>query len=162
MRDGRTHSHRPRLVVSHSTCPPLSSPPHANSFVIGPAVIKHTHRGAVDRFGIPNPRESGSVIGADLQRSGPSCVLLKRVPQGQTEIGGIVLAAVARGATSAQRRCHPERRCTYRPSVIYLIVNKSLSLSLSLSKEFKTLTVPFPPSLSRSHFFLDQRWPLAP
>jgi len=34
--------HRPRLVVSHSTCPPLSSPPHANSFVIGPAVIKHT------------------------------------------------------------------------------------------------------------------------
>jgi len=32
-----------RLVVSRSTCPPLSSPPHANSFVIGPAVIKHTH-----------------------------------------------------------------------------------------------------------------------
>jgi hypothetical protein len=28
---------------SHSTCPPLSSPPHANSFIIGPAVIKHTH-----------------------------------------------------------------------------------------------------------------------
>jgi hypothetical protein len=25
-----------------STCPPLSSPPHVNSFVIGPAVIKHT------------------------------------------------------------------------------------------------------------------------
>jgi hypothetical protein len=35
--------HRPRLVVSHSTCPPLSSSPHAHSFVIGPAVIKHTH-----------------------------------------------------------------------------------------------------------------------
>jgi hypothetical protein len=33
----------PRLVVSHSTCPPLSSSPHAHSFVIGPAVIKHTH-----------------------------------------------------------------------------------------------------------------------
>ena len=44
VRDGQTHPHRPRLVVSHSTCPPLSSPPHANSFVIGPAVIKHTHR----------------------------------------------------------------------------------------------------------------------
>jgi hypothetical protein len=27
---------------SHSTCPPLSSSPHAHSFVIGPAVIKHT------------------------------------------------------------------------------------------------------------------------
>jgi hypothetical protein len=34
---------RSRLVVSHSTCPPLSSSPHVNSFVIGPAVIKHTH-----------------------------------------------------------------------------------------------------------------------
>jgi hypothetical protein len=41
--DGQTHPHRPRLVVSHSTCPPLSSSPHAHSFVIGPAVIKHTH-----------------------------------------------------------------------------------------------------------------------
>ena len=28
--------------ASHSTCPPLSSLPHANSFAIGPAVIKHT------------------------------------------------------------------------------------------------------------------------
>jgi len=42
--DEQTHPHRPRLVVSHSTCPPLSSSPHANSFVIGPAVIKHTQR----------------------------------------------------------------------------------------------------------------------
>ena len=40
---GSQSPHRPRLVVSRSTCPPLSSPPHANSFVIGPAVIKHTH-----------------------------------------------------------------------------------------------------------------------
>jgi hypothetical protein len=44
VRDEQTHPHRPRLVVSHSTCPPLSSSPHANSFVIGPAVIKHTHQ----------------------------------------------------------------------------------------------------------------------
>jgi hypothetical protein len=42
VRDGQTHPHRPRLVVSHSTCPPLSSSPNAHSFVIGPAVIKHT------------------------------------------------------------------------------------------------------------------------
>ncbi len=34
--------HKSRLVVSHSTCPPLSSSPHAHSFVIGPAVI-NTH-----------------------------------------------------------------------------------------------------------------------
>jgi len=42
VRDGQTSPHRPRLVVSRSTCPPLSSPPHANSSVLGPAVIKHT------------------------------------------------------------------------------------------------------------------------
>ena len=44
VRDERTHLHRPRLVVSHSTCPPLFSSHPANSFVIGPAVINtHTH-----------------------------------------------------------------------------------------------------------------------
>jgi hypothetical protein len=31
-------------------------------------------RGDGDRFGIPNPRQSGSVIGADRQRFGLSCV----------------------------------------------------------------------------------------
>jgi hypothetical protein len=62
------------------------------------------------------------------ERSGPSCVLPKGVPQSQTESGGILLAAIC-WATSAPRK----RRCTYRPSVIYLIVNKLLSLSLSLS-----------------------------
>ena len=37
---------RPRLVVSRSTCPPISPPPHANSFVLGPAVINtHTSKG---------------------------------------------------------------------------------------------------------------------
>ena len=39
---GQPSPHKPRLVVSHSTCPPLSSSPHAHSFVIGPAVI-NTH-----------------------------------------------------------------------------------------------------------------------
>jgi hypothetical protein len=53
VRDEQTHPHRPRLVVSHSTCPPLSSPPPANSFVIGPAVI-NTHT-KTSRF-----RNSGS------------------------------------------------------------------------------------------------------
>jgi hypothetical protein len=41
VRDGQTSPHRPRLVVSRSTCPPIS-PPHVNSFVLGPAVI-NTH-----------------------------------------------------------------------------------------------------------------------
>jgi hypothetical protein len=41
---GQPSPHKPRLVVSHSTCPPLSSSPDAHSFVIGPAVI-NTHTG---------------------------------------------------------------------------------------------------------------------
>ena len=39
VRDGQTSPHRTRLVVSRSTCPPLSPNPHANSFVLGTAVI---------------------------------------------------------------------------------------------------------------------------
>jgi hypothetical protein len=39
---GHPSPHKPRLVVSHSTCPPLSSSPHAHSFVFGTAVI-NTH-----------------------------------------------------------------------------------------------------------------------
>jgi hypothetical protein len=67
------------------------------------------YQGSGDRFGIPNPRKSGSLIGADRQRSGPSCVLLKRVLQGQTESGGIVIAAnagprVPSGGVTQKRR----------------------------------------------------------
>jgi hypothetical protein len=44
VRDGQPSPHRPRLVVSRSTCPPISPPPHVNSFVLGPVVINtHTH-----------------------------------------------------------------------------------------------------------------------
>ena len=46
VRDGQTSPRRPRLVVSRSTCPPLSPPTHANSFVLGPAVI-NTHTGGI-------------------------------------------------------------------------------------------------------------------
>jgi hypothetical protein len=35
VRDGQTSPHRPRLVVSRSTCPPLSPSPHANSLIRG-------------------------------------------------------------------------------------------------------------------------------
>jgi hypothetical protein len=38
---GQASPHKPRLVVSHSTCPPLSSSPHAHSFVLGTAVINN-------------------------------------------------------------------------------------------------------------------------
>ena len=52
----------------------------------------------------------------------------KSVPWGYS----IVLAADA-GPRVPSGGVTLKRRCTYRPSVIYLIVNKLLSLSLSLS-----------------------------
>ena len=62
-------------------------------------------------------------------------VLLKGVPQGYTESGGIVLAAMC-WATSAQRRCHP-KEVLYLPTFSHLsgcqYTSFSLSLSLSLS-----------------------------
>jgi hypothetical protein len=59
-----------------------------------------------------------------------SCALLKRVQQGRTGSGGIVLAANA-GPRVPSGGVTLKRHCTYRPSVIYLIVNKLLSLSSS-------------------------------
>jgi hypothetical protein len=41
---GQTSPHKPRLAVSHSTCPPLSSSPHAHSFVLGTAIINNNNR----------------------------------------------------------------------------------------------------------------------
>ncbi len=38
---GQPSPHKPRLVVSHSTCPPLSSSLHTHSFVLGTAVINN-------------------------------------------------------------------------------------------------------------------------
>ena len=79
----------------------------------------------ISLFGIPNPRKGGSVIGADRQRVSPSCVFIVLAAKAGPRVpsGGVTL-----------KRC-----CTYRPSVIYLIVNKLLSLS------------PPPPLLSSPH-----------
>ena len=64
--------------------------------------------------------ERGSEIGADRRRSGPSCVLPKGVPQGQTEYGGIGSPPYAGPPGRAPRgRVTRKRRCTYRPSVRY-------------------------------------------
>jgi len=62
----------------------------------------------------------------------PLLCVAERVPQGQTESGGLILAANA-GPRVPSGDVTLKRLCTYRPSVIYLIVNKLLSLSLSLS-----------------------------
>ena len=55
LRDGQTSPYRPRLVVSRSTCPPLSpSPTGGNSFVIGTAVINTHAAGSTESQG-PKP-----------------------------------------------------------------------------------------------------------
>ena len=98
-------------------------------------------RGPGDRFGSRNLERA-------RRRSGPSCVLPQGVQQGQTESGGIVLAAIC-WAPSAQRRCHPEE-ALYLPTFSHLlIVNKLLSLSLSLFLSL-SLCPSLPPSLSLS------------
>ena len=61
------------------------------------------------------------------------------LPQGRTESGGIVLAANP-GPRVPSGGVTLKRRCTYRLSVIDLIVNKLLSLSLSLSPRGVVLT----------------------
>jgi hypothetical protein len=50
VRDGQTSPHKPRLVVSRSTCPPLSPSPLANSFIIGTEVIITYARSSLQRF----------------------------------------------------------------------------------------------------------------
>jgi hypothetical protein len=44
VRDGQTSPHRPRLVVSRSTCPPLSPPPPREQLCNRYCSNKHTHR----------------------------------------------------------------------------------------------------------------------
>ena len=65
LRDGQTSPLRPRLVVSRSTCPPLSPSPHANSFVIGTAVI-NTHTPAGGTAQTPTLRLKSTLTSLDL------------------------------------------------------------------------------------------------
>ena len=58
---GQPSPHKPRLVVSHSTCPPLSSSPHAHSFVLGTEVI-NTHTPGSSRVPEPSPAMGGLQI----------------------------------------------------------------------------------------------------
>jgi hypothetical protein len=70
---GQTSPLRPRLVVSRSTCPPLSPSPHVNSFVLGTAVI-NTH----------------TVGDASLTRNsnGRGVCIVKDVLEGPRAVGG--------------------------------------------------------------------------
>jgi hypothetical protein len=56
VRDGQPSPHRPRLVVSRSTCPPLSPSLHANSFIKGTAVI-NTHISFLFPMSLPSMDE---------------------------------------------------------------------------------------------------------
>ena len=80
-----------------------------------------------------------------------------RVPRGRTESGGIVLAANA-GPRLPSGGVTLKRRCTYRPSVTYLIVNKLLSLSLSLSLSqhppLPKTFIPITPTTFNLSFFI--------
>ena len=58
-------------------------------------------------------------------------LLALSLPRSLSESGGIVLAANA-GPRVPRGGVTLKRRCIHRPSVIYLIVNKLVSLSLSL------------------------------
>jgi len=73
--------------VSHHTCNVPFPPRRSGEYRKGMIPARLLYQG-VWGFGIPNPRESGSAIREDCRRSGPSCVLPKGVPQGQTESGG--------------------------------------------------------------------------
>ena len=66
MRDGQTGPHRLRLVVPHSTRPPLSPSPHANSFILGTALInnKRVRDGQDGRFlQLNTTQTNGSLAG---------------------------------------------------------------------------------------------------
>ena len=116
-----------RSPVSHPTCEVPFTPRRSGEYWKGMIPARPLYQGGCGSVWDPEP--SKERVG-DWQRSGPSCVLLKRVPQGRTESGGIVLAANA-GPRVPSGGVTLKKRCTYRPSVIYLIVNKLLSLSLS-------------------------------
>ena len=102
-----------RSPVSHPTC---EVPANIGK---GWSRLARCTRVSGDRFGIPNPRKSGSVIVADRQRSGLSCVLLKRVPQGRTNGEWGYSTRRQCWATSAQRRCHPQE-ALYLPTFSHL------------------------------------------
>ena len=125
VRDGQTSSqYYNGLVVSRSTCPPLSNPPpRANSFVIGTAVI-NTHRRTSrrcristaptthrPRFCLEHPRPTGTrsrtaCTSSDQRRQRRKLEIYARAWQRQDRQnmhGGSAPPAAASGAASAQR-----------------------------------------------------------
>jgi hypothetical protein len=93
---GQASPHKPRLVVSHSTCPPLSSSPHAHSFVLGTAVL-NTHNcleaGLLERAAGGPPTDGVRSGAADVRRRQPAKIV--RRASGRREVAAVV-AKIAR------------------------------------------------------------------
>ena len=105
VRDGQTSPHKPRLVVSHSTCPPPSPSPLANSFIIGTAVTINNRVSTTGGLQVPDAGAGGSErgrfikefsIGALLRnspggvgqrRTCADCGTLVRIKEKYTELG---------------------------------------------------------------------------
>jgi hypothetical protein len=68
---GQPSPHKPLFVVFHSTCPPLSSSPHAHSFVLGTAVINTNIRFYTMKRGLARTQTTLSVSGHTTQSPSP-------------------------------------------------------------------------------------------
>jgi len=63
---GKTSPHKTRLVVSHNTCSPRASSPHAHSFVLGTAVINNNKQATTRDERTPIEATSLSATSAEL------------------------------------------------------------------------------------------------
>ena len=135
---GQPSPHKPRLVVSHSTCPPLSSSPHAHSFVLGTAVI-NTHTHVEDQPQYRGLCHSGSPSARSFSRS-PS----PPIPS-FTQSPSPPRLLVRDGQTSPQR---PR-----------LVVTRSTCPPISPSPHANSFVIvtALPPFSRRSPFFASQR-----
>jgi hypothetical protein len=84
VRDGQPSPHRPRLVVSRSTCPPISPPPPCKHLCTRSCSNKHTHSITVIRpqkalqletllggsGGYPQPPEANTHLGLQVSYNG--------------------------------------------------------------------------------------------
>ncbi len=72
VRDGQTSPQRPRLVVTRSTCPPISPSPHANSFVIVTALPPFSRRSPF--FASHSCKYDANVVSSNKQWDTAACV----------------------------------------------------------------------------------------
>jgi hypothetical protein len=121
-----------RSPVSHPTCEVPFPPRRSGEYRKGMIPARPLYQGGCGSVWDPEPsKERVGDWGGPATVWSLLCVAETRA--GRTESGGIVLAANA-GPRVPSGGVTLKKRCTYRPSVIYLIVNKRLSLSLSQSR----------------------------